>query len=92
MEAELKAMLSAVGAEFSRATGRKPSGVWASAAKDARFMKRLEDGQTFTVKVFDNAMAWFSANWPDGATWPTNVPRPDARRREDGHGSDDAAA
>ncbi len=73
---ELKAMLAAVAAEFSRSTGRKPSGIWASAVKDARFMDRLDRGQTFTIKVFDNAMQWFSENWPEDAVWPCGVPRP----------------
>lgn len=76
MEDELKSMLAAVGTEFSRATGRKPSGVWASAAKDGRFMERLERGQTFTAKVFDNAMRWFSDNWPENGVWPSGVARP----------------
>lgn len=76
MENELKDGLAALGAEFSRVTGRKVSGVWASAAKDARFMERLESGQTFTMKTFDRAVQWFSDNWPDGACWPECVKRP----------------
>ena len=76
MEAELKSMLIAVADEFVRATGRKPGGVWASAVNDARFQDRIESGKTFTVAVFDNAMRWFSDNWPDGAFWPASVPRP----------------
>jgi hypothetical protein len=82
MESELKEILAALGGEFSRVSGRKPSGVWALAAKDARFMERIESGQTFTVKTFDRAVQWFSDNWPDGAAWPEGVARPARTRSE----------
>jgi hypothetical protein len=77
MEDELKRILLDVSSEFVRATGRKPSGVWASAVKDGRFMDRLDSGQTFTVKTFDRALQWFSDHWPDNAKWPRYVPRPE---------------
>jgi hypothetical protein len=82
MERELKSMLFAVAKEFARATGRKRSGVWASAVNDSRFQTRIESGKTFTVALFDNAMRWFSSNWPENATWPDGVPRPTSRDRE----------
>jgi hypothetical protein len=88
MERELKAMLFAVAAEFARATGRKRSGVWASAVNDARFQKRIESGKTFTVAVFDNAMRWFSDNWPASAHWPAGVARPEPASKA----SDEVAA
>jgi hypothetical protein len=77
MEDELKRALSDVSSEFVRATGRKPSGVWASAVKDGRFMERLDRGEGFTVKTFDRALRWFSDHWPNNAKWPKHVPRPE---------------
>ena len=56
MEDELKRGLLDVSSEFVRATGRKPTGVWNSAVRDARFMARLDSGQTFTVKTYDRAL------------------------------------
>ena len=76
MEAELKEILATLADEFANATGRKPGGIWAEAAKDGRFMDRVESGQTFTVKVFDRAVQWFSDNWPDGVRWPKVIKRP----------------
>ena len=76
MEAELKEILAKIAAEFARATGRKLGGIWAEAAKDGRFMDRIESGQTFTVKTYDRAVQWFSDNWPENATWPADVKRP----------------
>lgn len=77
MEDELKAILSKLGSEFARVSGRKLTGIWASAVNDARFMERVEAGQTFTVKTLAKAMQWFSDNWPVGAVWPDGVKRPE---------------
>lgn len=73
-------MLAALGEEFARVSGRKLRGVWAMAAKDARFIERVESGHTFTLKTFDSVTRWFSDNWPDGAAWPECVKRPDPMR------------
>ena len=29
------------------------------------------------TRRFENAMRWFSSNWPSGCDWPRDVPRPD---------------
>lgn len=35
-----------------------------------------EKGVDLSTSKFEGAMAWFSANWPEGADWPEGVPRP----------------
>lgn len=37
----------------------------------------LESGaRDLATGTFEKAMAWFSANWPEGAEWPEGVERP----------------
>ena len=76
MEEELKIILSTVGAAYAVHTKLAASTIWARAAKDARFLDRIESGQGFTVKTYDRAMQWFSDNWPEDAEWPAGVERP----------------
>lgn len=76
MEAELVENLRAVFASFSGASKLSASTVWMRAAKDARFMSRIESGSGFTVKTYDSVMRWFSENWPSDAMWPKTVARP----------------
>jgi hypothetical protein len=76
MEKELVANLSAVFAAFAEASNLSSSTIWLRAAKDARFMTRVEGGGSFTVKTYDAVISWFSANWPDNAVWPATVARP----------------
>jgi hypothetical protein len=76
MEKELVANLSAVFAAFAKASNLSTSTIWLRAAKDARFMTRVEGGGSFTVKTYDAVISWFSANWPENAVWPESVVRP----------------
>lgn len=50
--------------------GRKAAGEW-------RFFSRLSGDRTFTIKKYDEVMAWFSTEWPDDLDWPQGVPRPE---------------
>lgn len=36
----------------------------------------LADKADLMTAGCERAMAWLSANWPEGAIWPTEVPRP----------------
>lgn len=38
----------------------------------------LDDKADLMTANCEKAMAWLSANWPDGAVWPDNVARPAA--------------
>ncbi|MDS1135597.1 hypothetical protein [Nitratireductor indicus] len=76
MENELARHLLNLSEAFSSVSGLRPSTVGRLSASDGRFFKRIEEGQTFTVKKYDTVMAWFSDNWPDGPQWPCGIPRP----------------
>lgn len=44
-------------------------------------LERIADGVSdLKTQTFEDAMLWFSENWPDGAVWPVDVPRPTPRR------------
>jgi len=43
---------------------------------DGKRIERLLSGLGITVQTYNDAMRWFSTNWPDGAAWPHDVPRP----------------
>lgn len=45
---------------------------------DGKRIDRLRSGLGITVQCYNEAMRWFAANWPDGAVWPHDVPRPSA--------------
>lgn len=81
METELLAHLEACANAFAAARGLKISTVARLATQDGQFFSRLRDPKnTFTVRKYDTVIRWFSDNWPDGAMWPADVPRPSDRR------------
>ena len=41
-------------------------------------LDRIVAGRDLNTGSFERAMQWFSENWPDGAVWPDDVPRPRA--------------
>jgi hypothetical protein len=44
--------------------------------QDSKKLGAIRAGADITVGRFNAALEWFSANWPDGAAWPNDVPRP----------------
>lgn len=56
------------------------------AVRDGRSLIRVRGGGTFGVAIYDKFMRYFSDNWPDGATWPDLVPRPDHADKEHHNG------
>jgi hypothetical protein len=77
MEAELRANLDALVSAYGALCGLAPTAVAGLAFKDKSFFWRLDnnEGASFTVKKYDEAVRWFSANWPEGAAWPEGVAR-----------------
>lgn len=74
----LKSRLLAVSAAFAQERGLSLSRVSTIVLNDGKALLRLEAGGDITTGTFERAMAWFSANWPEGAEWPADVPRPPA--------------
>lgn len=76
MERELTEHLVKVAEAYGRATGLKPGTVGRRMFGSDRFLSKVAEGASFTVRLYDEAMTRFAANWPDGAEWPADVPRP----------------
>ena len=41
-------------------------------------LDRIASGRDLNTGSWERAMRWFSDNWPEGAAWPDEVPRPTA--------------
>lgn len=54
------------------------SGISTRVFGDGKTFARIEAGGDLTTGNFERAMRWFSDNWPEGAAWPDEVPRPTA--------------
>jgi hypothetical protein len=77
MEHELRNHLLALAEAYSAATGKSRTKIAEAAAGDRSFFTRIETSG-FTARKWDHVVGWFSDNWPPGASWPTQVPRPKA--------------
>ncbi|NEX47639.1 hypothetical protein [Pseudotabrizicola algicola] len=49
---------------------------------DGQFFKRLREGKGCTVKTATAVLQWFSDNWPEDLTWPSDIPRPPKSKKE----------
>lgn len=78
METELRSNLMACASRYAEARSLSLSTIGRLVAKDGRFFDRLDDGSTFTARKYDEVIAWFSAQWPEGVDWPSQVARPEA--------------
>ncbi|GGD43140.1 hypothetical protein [Aureimonas glaciei] len=78
MSTDTRTSLTACLDAYCARTKRKTSTVAQAAAGDWRFFDKIEGGN-FTLRKFDDVMAWFSMNWPDDLAWPENVKRPQTR-------------
>lgn len=76
METELASHLLTLSERFRAARELGETTVGRLCAADGRFFSRIREGKTFTAKKYDEVVAWFSRNWPDGAEWPETVNRP----------------
>lgn len=45
--------------------------------KDSKKLGALRAGSDITTGRFNDAMAWFSENWPEQGVWPETIPRPE---------------
>lgn len=44
--------------------------------RDSKKLRALEEGADIQTGRLEAAFAWLSANWPEAAVWPTDIPRP----------------
>jgi len=61
---------------FCHARGLSASRVSTLVFNDGKRLALLAAGGDLTTSTFERAMVWLSANWPEGAEWPADVPRP----------------
>ena len=74
---DLRTQLVTVADTYGLLTGRGRKRVSTMALKQGNRLDEFATGQRSpTVEVLERAMAWFSANWPDGEPWPEGVGRP----------------
>lgn len=69
--------LLAVTDAFGRARSLRPSRVSVLLFNDGKRLPAIRAGGDLRTAGFERAMAWLSANWPEGAEWPPEVPRPE---------------
>lgn len=64
--------------EYGRAANVEDKTVSSRVFQDSKKLGAIRAGSDITVGRYNGALGWFSANWPDGADWPHDVPRPAA--------------
>ncbi|WP_133122977.1 hypothetical protein [Methylobacterium frigidaeris] len=42
-------------------------------------LRRLREGKDMLSANIEDGLQWFSDRWPEGAVWPSEVPRPAPR-------------
>ena len=62
--------------EYGRSLGVGPHTVSWRVFGDSKKLSAMINGADIQVKRAEAAIRWFSDNWPEGAEWPTDVPRP----------------
>jgi hypothetical protein len=76
MQLFTRQMLS-VAYAYCAASGLPLSTASRRAFGESKLLAGLETGMSSpTFKRAEQALVWFSTNWPEGAAWPDNVPRP----------------
>lgn len=70
------AHILALADRYLEATGIKEVTLSHRIFGDSKKLTALRDGADITVSRFNTSLEWFSANWPDGADWPSEVYRP----------------
>lgn len=75
----LKGQLISVATTFADLRGLSQSRVSTIVFGDGKVLDRLQGSSDITTGRYEAAMAWFNANWPDGASWPDHVHRPAVR-------------
>lgn len=61
---------------YRAATGTEDRTVSSRVFSDGKKLSALRGGADITVSRFNDAVQWFSHNWPEKAVWPENIIRP----------------
>lgn len=68
--------LLTVADEYRRAAKVEDKTISSRVFQDSKKLTAIRGGSDITVGRYNAALEWFSANWPDDAVWPHDVPRP----------------
>jgi hypothetical protein len=68
--------LFAVIETFAAARGISEARISTLVFRDGKRIDAIRRGADVGSRTLMRAMKWFSANWPEGAVWPADVPRP----------------
>lgn len=71
-EADLLSVIDA----FAAARGWKDATISSNVFNDGKKVAQLRAGGTITLSRLNDAFNYLDKNWPEGATWPANVSRP----------------
>lgn len=71
MENELRTILLATAQAYANAEACAMSTISRRCRNDSGFFARIGDpAKSFTARTFDEVMAWFDTNWPEGKEKP----------------------
>lgn len=62
--------------EYRRVTRTEDRTVSSRVFADSKKLSALRTGADITTSRFNDAVVWFSKNWPEGAVWPDCIQRP----------------
>ena len=65
---------------YCAATERTRAAVSKRVFNDGKVLDKLLAGGDLTTTRHQMALRWFAENWPDGASWPVDIERPDVSR------------
>ena len=73
----LLAALQTLATAYMASTGSSLGSVSTRMFSDSKRLDRAFTGKAqLTLRSFEAAMIWFSANWPADTTWPAEIARP----------------
>lgn len=61
---------------YQKAAGIAETTVSSRVFGDGKKLAALRAGSDITLTRFNDALRWFSVNWPKGARWPSIIARP----------------
>jgi len=68
--------LMTVATRYCDATERSRARIATIIFNDGKKFDLIEGGADLGTRVYEKAMLWFSANWPEGVAWPKGIKRP----------------
>jgi hypothetical protein len=78
MEQELRRRLIAVADAYQAGTGAlSERTIGNRQLKNEGFIQGVRSAERgFNIRKYDQLMHWYADNWPDDASWPSDVPHP----------------